>query len=361
LVDTVSNKKCRLILLDGLRGIAAILVVLYHCNTVYGDAGVFFGTGYLAVDLFFILSGFVLTLAFERKFENGLGVVDFIRLRLIRLWPALTIGILLGALAHTLATPSPLIVVLILFSLIMYPILTSGGVLYPINCVQWSLAFELVANLAHVLILRRLSERSLSAICVACGVGTSVTIYFFGTAAVGSMSDNFLYGLPRLGFGYTLGILLARRWRGEPATATRGWSLSLIGTVAIVVGISLLPVTLRPIGEGVGVLLAMPLLFRAATIAKAPDSAEPWLRWLGALSYPLYAVHYPLLSIAVWMNVSLYPETPKFLWNAIGVILALVVAQAMAGAGNWWSQCKRVLSTGAESPPVEVFQHRSQF
>jgi peptidoglycan/LPS O-acetylase OafA/YrhL len=337
----VAERRSRLILLDGLRGIAAILVVLYHCNTIRQDKIIFFDAGFLAVDFYFILSGFVLTLAFEQRFGRGLGTVGFMKLRVIRLWPALTVGVLLGAVAITLDTPSPLIVPLILLSLLMVPFLTPGGLLFSVNCVQWSLAFELIANLTHVLVLRRLSQRTLIAICAACGTAMVVAIDAFGTVGMGAELDTVLYGFPRVGFSYTLGILLARRWHGEPASVTPGWVFVLAGPVALIVGASLLPAPLRPVGEGIAMLVAMPLLFHAASRAKAPSFAEPWLHWLGSLSYPLYAVHYPLLWIAAWINVRLYPDTPKFLWTLLGLIAALLLAQAMASAGHWVTQRKK--------------------
>src|ERR1700761_6004380 len=77
--------------LDGLRGVAAIAVMLHHFRPL--TAPWLFAHGYLAVDLFFLLSGFVIAHAYDARFRKGLGVPAFLVIRLIRLWPMIAFGV----------------------------------------------------------------------------------------------------------------------------------------------------------------------------------------------------------------------------------------------------------------------------
>ena len=85
-------------ILDGLRGVAAVLVMLYHIGEGFATSPVdqSVNHGYLAVDLFFILSGFVIGYAYDDRWDIGLTVKDFLRRRLIRLHPMVIMGVLLA-------------------------------------------------------------------------------------------------------------------------------------------------------------------------------------------------------------------------------------------------------------------------
>lgn len=80
--------------LDGIRGIAALMIVLHH--TGYYFSGLPFARSYLAVDLFFVLSGFVIAEAYSTRLKDGLSCFEFMRIRIIRLYPLYLLGTLLG-------------------------------------------------------------------------------------------------------------------------------------------------------------------------------------------------------------------------------------------------------------------------
>jgi peptidoglycan/LPS O-acetylase OafA/YrhL len=82
----------RLLTLDGMRGLAAILVVVYHFEVVVKLVP----SGYLAVDFFFLLSGLVIARTYAPRFEDGLKTRDFFVHRIIRLYPLFFVGLLLG-------------------------------------------------------------------------------------------------------------------------------------------------------------------------------------------------------------------------------------------------------------------------
>lgn len=96
-----SDSKPHYELLDGLRGVAALLVVWYHLFEAFATSPVDqrFNHGYLAVDFFFLLSGFVIGYAYDERWGRGLRMRDFIKRRLIRLHPMVVLGALLGAAA----------------------------------------------------------------------------------------------------------------------------------------------------------------------------------------------------------------------------------------------------------------------
>jgi peptidoglycan/LPS O-acetylase OafA/YrhL len=86
--------KSRFGTLDGLRGVAVMVVVLYHAGIIFGAWISRFG--YLAVDLFFALSGFVLSHAYDNRFVGGMRVAEFLYLRVVRLYPLYFLGLVLG-------------------------------------------------------------------------------------------------------------------------------------------------------------------------------------------------------------------------------------------------------------------------
>ncbi len=147
----------RLPLLDGMRGLAALSVLLYHGHNLFHDDK-WFAQGYLFVDFFFLLSGFVLTLSTEPKFASGLTARQFMQTRLHRLWPTIAIGAALGAMVHTTLGGLDALPLLALELLMIPAPWSSEHEIFPLNGPQWSLLWELVANLAHGLLLRRLSD-----------------------------------------------------------------------------------------------------------------------------------------------------------------------------------------------------------
>lgn len=93
------NTKPRYEILDGLRGVAAMIVVAFHLFETYspGVTGQILNHGYLAVDFFFVLSGFVIGYAYDDRWGKGMGTWTFFKRRLIRLHPLLIMGTLVGA------------------------------------------------------------------------------------------------------------------------------------------------------------------------------------------------------------------------------------------------------------------------
>ena len=308
------NTHDRLSLLDGLRLLAAISVVLYH--TQLGTAGLsLFGRGYLFVDFFFLLSGFVLTIAAEDRMNASGGALRFLRARVARLWPVIVIGALIGALIRTIETGQSVRMLLVQAMLLLPDVrdgVGHGGLIFPLNGPHWSMMLEVIANLAHALIIRRLPDRVVLAVAALGGIVLAMTIGLFGSATFGPDASNWWMGLARVGFSYPFGVWLARRWkRGNALRAqfpaplaprSLAWVMALLLPVGLILTLPLLPAG-TAMGDATAILFVFPPLLWLAALATPPQFAGKWLRVAGLLSFPLYAVHLPIIQYVAGLGL----------------------------------------------------------
>lgn len=273
----------RFALLDGLRGLAAIAVVLYHVDHDYMPGG------HLAVDFFFILSGFVIGLNYHHRLASGeMGFVRFTALRVARLYPMLLVG---GLLAMWLLNAGPRILVLVPE--------TWNRALFPGNPPFWSLLAEFLVNLLFAAALVRLGWRWIGALAV---LSAAVLVWVVvaepltltkGVGELGAFWPYVLGGAVRALFGFLAGLLLFALWQRRKSPRRIHW-----GTLAI-------PLVL------LGVLLVDPAQRRwwdlAAIVALMPALTWAAIRWeapfpriahaMGDLSYPLYCIHVPVIFV----------------------------------------------------------------
>ena len=172
-----SDTKPHYDLLDGLRGVAALTVVCFHLFEAYATSHLDqrINHGYLAVDFFFILSGFVVGYAYDDRWTK-MTVWEFLTRRLVRLQPMVVIGALIGAVMFytqgcpvwdVSAVPVAMLLVATLMNAFMIPATPGAeirgvGEMYPLNGPAWSLFFEYIGNLLYALFIRRLSTRALA-------------------------------------------------------------------------------------------------------------------------------------------------------------------------------------------------------
>ncbi|MEZ5735742.1 MAG: acyltransferase [Novosphingobium sp.] len=299
---TQSSGTARLPLLDGLRGLAAIAVMLYHVETFFGDFGPF-SRGYLFVDFFFLLSGFVLTLSAESKMNAGLGAVGFMRARLVRLWPVIAAGALVGAVCYGMTDGWDGVFMSLILALLIVPAVWSNGQIFPLNGPQWSLMLELFANLAHGLVLRRLNDFGLLAVVIVSGCALLAVIFAFGSNTLGPFAFNWWYAIPRVAFAYTLGIWMGRKWMLRDWRQLVSWEVAFLLPGLAIVILARIPVSVA-LGDGLASLVILPGLFWLAATTSPPAAAQRWLSVLGALSFPLYAVHVPIINLYATMGNS---------------------------------------------------------
>ena len=232
-------------ILDGLRGVAALLVIWYHVFEGFATSPLDqrFNHGYLAVDFFFLLSGFVIGYAYDDRWRGRMTLGAFFRRRLIRLHPMVVLAAVLGAVAFCLqgsvrwdGTPVafPTVLAAMLLAMLLLPVAPGAGAevrgngeMFPLNGPSWSLFFEYIGNILYALVLRRLSTRALAALVALTGTGLAAfavgDLSGFGHLGVGwSLGDhNLLGGLLRLAFSFPAGLLLARIFRPVAVRAAR--------------------------------------------------------------------------------------------------------------------------------------------
>ena len=327
-----TDSKPHYALLDGLRGVAAMLVVWYHVFEGFQFAGNkpvidFINHGYLAVDFFFMLSGFVIGYAYDDRWGKSLSMGGFFRRRLIRLHPMVMLGALIGAVSFLLTgmerwddTHSTLLLTLIALvcSWLMIPALPGmqrdvrgNGEMFPLNGPCWSLFFEYIGNILYALIIRRLSTRALAwlttLLCCALTWFAVTNQSGYGSIGVGWTIDttNLLGGTLRMLCPLTIGMLMSRVFK--PIKNVRGafWICAVLLLalfhVPFIDGGS--PMSLNGIFEAVCIIGVFPIIVWLGASGTTTDNTSRRIcRFLGDISFPLYIVHYPLMyAFYMWL------------------------------------------------------------
>ncbi len=295
------------------------MVALFHFQLFLGVAP---NHGYLAVDLFFGISGFVLSAAYCERFRTGMTLQAFFDLRVARFYPLYLVGFAFGlSMLAAGLLPSALgsweVGTGILLGLFMMP--NPGSFqLFPLNGVSWSLFCELLINAVLARWLWKFRSRHLAAFATA---GLIAIIWMAGYPYYLNMGWNWanaIGGLARTIFSFSLGMLLYRVAGGRPRH---------VHPLAAFIPLTALLFAISPIGSPAIWDLAMvsvvcPSILVAATLSEAPAWAQPTMRWSGGMSYALYAIHWPL---AVLIGRPL-----KSLPFGIAAMLYLAAAVALA-------------------------------
>lgn len=271
--------------LDALRGIAALLVVIMHILHVADNAGIF-RHAYLAVDLFFGLSGYVMARNYEHKFANGMRAADFGAVRLKRLWPTMCAGALFGFVTYLTFDNVFSSLLMFLLAVAFVPMLRDPLPLFPTNIPAWSILFELFANAAHVLVLRRLGCRSLVALMLA---GAAVLVSYSNTLDLGGGRSTMALGIARVTYSYCAGILI---WRLNGDRAFLPCWFGLFAFLAAVLGSGAMSLS-SGWDQFAIVFLLFPLILLSG-LSPLPFGRR-FLPFMGAISFPLYAVHFPVI------------------------------------------------------------------
>src|SRR5580693_3410054 len=206
--------------LDGLRGVGAFLVVMRHVPALFGPIRV--PESFLAVDLFYLVSGFVVAHAYGERLARGGFFWDFVKTRIIRLYPLYLIGLAVGvitAVASILAgynswTPVKIAecVVTGLLMIPRFPGLESNGT--TLNGPIWTLLYELIANFVYAGAIRLMKTGVVIGIMAVCGAGIVFAELHYGTLDVGYNLTDQWAALARVGFSFFTGVLIYR-WLGE--------------------------------------------------------------------------------------------------------------------------------------------------
>lgn len=286
--------------LDGLRGVAAVAVVIWHL-----PGAKLLNSAYLAVDLFFILSGFVIAYRYEERLLSNFTGRRFLVMRLIRLYPLYLLGSLIGALwklwlvvgrhggdVHRLFVWSKKLGRAIL----MLPDFWTHGLVYPFNIPAWSLFYEVIANAIYGFTARWTGNRVLAAIILLSAAALTWAVLVYGNMRFTVKMPEFLIGAFRASFGFYVGIALFRlrekgllpNWRMPPVLI----AVLLLLLLAIPRSGPIAPWLTLAV-----VFVAFPLLVVLALANEPSGVVAKLFSQLGLLSFPLYAIHRPLISI----------------------------------------------------------------
>ncbi len=347
------DSKAHYQILDGLRGVASVLVIIFHVFETFSGGNPFtqiINHGYLAVDFFFLLSGFVVAYAYDDRWGK-LTQWEFYKRRLVRLQPMVVMGSLVGAALFYFQAGSPfpqiaetpvwkmLLVMLIGCTLIPVPLsmdIRGWQEMHPLNGPAWSLFFEYIANILYAVFVRRFSKLLLSVFVSLAGC-MMIAYLVFGSRGdlIGGWAlngDSLFIGFTRVLYPFFAGVLLSRLGKLIHIKNAFWWCSFLIALCLCIPRIGdEHQVWKNGIYDAVCVILVFPLIVSmgAGGMLHSVKSARI-CKFLGDISYPLYITHYPLIyAYTTWVEDNKIPLGAKgLLVGLLLVILSIVLAYA---------------------------------
>lgn len=328
----IQSAQPRYDILDGLRGVAAMLVIWYHFFEGFATSPTdqMMNHGYLAVDFFFVLSGFVIGYAYDKRWQNGqITAGRFMLRRVIRLHPMVVLSVLFGAVAYLIqgsvkwdGTPVPLSMLLLALGLglFMIPVLPGAGAevrgngeMFPLNGPSWSLFFEYIGSILYAVMLHRMGRKALTGVVAlsaiglaACALGNMSGAYHIGLGW--SMADGgWIGGFFRLSFSFGMGLLLQRSFKPRHIRGAFWICSALIAALMAcpyVGGPE--PAVSNAVYDLVCTLIIFPaIVYIGACGATTDRFSTAVCETMGQLSYPVYIIHYPVMYLYyawVWNN-----------------------------------------------------------
>lgn len=336
-------------ILDGLRGLAAVIVVMFHILETFtgGDhSKQIINHGYLAVDFFFVLSGFVIGYAYDDRWGK-MTLKGFFKRRLIRLHPMIIIGMIIGAITfyfqdssffpgiHTVPFWKMIVVLFIGFTLI--PVSKSLDIrgwteMHPLNGPAWSLFFEYIANILYALFIRKFSNKLLAFCVFVFGI---VLVHLAVTSPHGDVIGGWSLepaqlriGFTRLLYPFFAGLLLSRLVKpGKIKHAGLWCSFLLIVVLAMPRIGSNEQVWINGIYDALTIIFIFPIIVYLGANGKISGNISTRInRFLGDISYPIYIIHYPFIYLFMaWVDKN--NESSQMVVTLVGlcVLIASVV------------------------------------
>ncbi|PKK35577.1 acyltransferase [Siphonobacter sp. SORGH_AS_0500] len=323
--------------LDGLRGVAAVAVVIFHFMELikpdYHDN--FIAHAYFAVDFFFCLSGFVIAYAYDQRIRQ-MGISTFLKLRLIRLHPLVVIGSVIGLLAFVFDPFSTLyqkyadrIIPMFITSCLMipYPLVKERYFnLFHLNPPTWSLFWEYIANLIYVLFLVKINHKILWLLTIAAAVALAFEAHRSNFLGVGFGGDNVMGGGYRMLYSFLAGILVYRSQWIIPS------KLGLVSLSILLLLSFLIPFSKHTsrLVDPLVLIFYLPFLVALGAGATHHLVYQKICKFLGDISYPLYMTHYPFIWLVLsYMEVKKPSVQEMVVVMIAGVILLILFAYAV--------------------------------
>ena len=366
MASTYLASKPRYEILDGLRGVAAMTVVAFHLFETYSKGPDFqiVNHGYLAVDFFFVLSGFVIGYAYDDRWDR-MSLGKFFKRRLIRLHPLVILGAVIGVLLFYFGdgpmfqlvgqTPWWKLLLIMLLAFTMIPARPSWDIrgwseTYPLNGVTWSLMWEYIANILYALFIRHFSKTLLIIfVCLSAFFTLDIALDWdvFGVLEGRSYAANTMIGgwslnaeqgyigLTRLLYPFFCGLLISRI--GKFITLRGGFWICALA-VAVLLCMPCIPGGVKGtascfngIYNALCVLVIFPLIVMVGAGSKCTDGKSTAVcNFLGRISYPLYITHYPLIYIQMkWTYTHIDAPVSHHIFVGVCIfILAIAISYA---------------------------------
>ncbi len=333
-------------MLDGLRGIAAVAVMIYHYTQHNGLH--WLGGAWVAVDLFFVLSGFVIALSYGDKILKGMSFREFIYVRLIRLAPMYFLGLMLGLLAILLPIAkgeAPQIhfhqvMTALTLGLAWLPYFNDGlwpfgsgsipGATFPLNDPGWSLFFEFFVNLGFFYFVYFF--RKSSSLLFVLLIGTVFVFCTFGLRQInpGWGASNFFFGFPRVIAEFFFGTLifaLGLHLKKYPKP---------LALIVVLVALLFFFTSSTRVAL-INTFIFLPLTVVLMSTVPVSGVAKALCKTLGDLSYPLYVLHFPIYRLVFGLSEvkSLSPVAQTLLIGGFCVIVSLLLINVDLKLRKW--------------------------
>lgn len=350
--------KPRYEILDGLRGVASVIVVIFHIFESYsaGPAYQFINHGYLAVDFFFVLSGFVIGYAYDDRWGK-MGTWGFFKRRLVRLHPMVVFGTVVGICFYYLGQcdlfpqigniPAWKVILAFVMGCLMIPCgprmdIRGWGEFNSFNGPNWSLTWEYLGNILYAFIFRRLPNIILGILVAAAGFLTldlclNLNVFGLLTEARNSQmytpiggwsltSEQVYIGMTRLFYPFLAGLLLSRIGKRIRIQGGFWWCSIILAVVLSIPCVGGEGSILNGIYNAFCIIVIFPLIVMigAGSVINGAKGNRI-CDFLGQISYPLYITHYPLMYVQMCWVYS-HPDAPLFahLTMNIGVVVLSV-------------------------------------
>lgn len=313
------------LILDGLRGVAAVWVVVFHLFEAFATShlDLILNHGYLAVDFFFVLSGFVIGYAYDDRWSK-MSLRNFFKRRLIRLHPMIIMGMTVGAICfyfqagqewqHIAKVPfwKMLLVMLIGYTLLPVPKsmdIRGWNEMHPLNGPAWTLFFEYIANVLYALFVRKFSNKVLSVLVI---ISAVFLLHMAVTSSKGDViggwsldATQLRIGFTRLMYPFFAGLLLSRLMKPTPVK-----NAFLMCSVLILTVLSMPRIGgsehlwMNGLYDALSIIFIFPLIVYIGASGEVKQKFVLKLcKFLGDISYPLYITHYPLIYIYIaWVR-----------------------------------------------------------
>ncbi|WP_395332660.1 acyltransferase [Novosphingobium sp. BL-8H] len=312
----------RYVTLDGMRGIAALAVALFHFNISQAPHG------YVAVDFFFALSGFVLATSYLPRWQAGMGTGEFMLKRLVRLYPLFLVGVALTTVVglarlhsggDTALSLKTILISTGINALMLPSPLTNT--LFPLNVPAWSLFYELVANLAMIVLLFRLPRLGVAVVCALSAAWFVPAVLENGSGNIGAVWHEWPIALARTLYSFGAGMLIARLPQPEHRPATWAGVACLVAIAAMLMADPQFISTTQY--DLACALVLSPLLVWCGSRVEPSRRFARSAWFVGEVSFALYAVHWAVIEPMRYFKDDLHYDAVLMAFVFLGACLAI--------------------------------------